>query len=479
MTTLNRKIKFGQIGGGQGSFIGAVHRRAAISDGKTELVAGAFASTPEKAIASGKELLIADDRNYASWEEMLEKERGCDQRDLVILKERMERWSKFHQNLAQPVLRNASLLGTDVSIPENPDAVSVNSEVTSGGETLSTKSPNGTSSELKPVKPKGAEDKNPIVLFECVLLALEESIGTQKGQNLLKSFQDGFLLTQGPSDIKTSFTKDFSGLLVPGTGVERAFSRSISWGSVRYNANILNITNNRIETLSRPILNAFLGQPASFASGSTLIAGLSGSSGGSVVNVPVGTIITITATNVQGVFVDVDVDMETSSQTTTDPKLGLASQVMDIQKARIKTKLRLQFNETGMVGGNYERSSNYLKDGVPLLNKIPLVQYFFASETNSGKKKSILFLLTPRRPKEAEEKFKEVHSLKHRHHRWPDLYQFMKNNSEQSMIDMRDMGIFYNEKISKLAFYSRSDMVQLPDENLKDAIGSFRSFIYY
>ncbi len=74
MTTLNRKIKFGQIGGGQGSFIGAVHRRAAISDGLTELVAGAFASTPEKAKASGKELLIADDRNYGTWQEMLEKE---------------------------------------------------------------------------------------------------------------------------------------------------------------------------------------------------------------------------------------------------------------------------------------------------------------------------------------------------------------------------------------------------------------------
>ncbi|MEM7335232.1 MAG: gfo/Idh/MocA family oxidoreductase, partial [Chloroflexota bacterium] len=39
---MNRKLKFGQIGGGRDSFIGAVHRRAAISDGKTELVAGAF-----------------------------------------------------------------------------------------------------------------------------------------------------------------------------------------------------------------------------------------------------------------------------------------------------------------------------------------------------------------------------------------------------------------------------------------------------
>ncbi|MEM9775383.1 MAG: Gfo/Idh/MocA family oxidoreductase [Chloroflexota bacterium] len=72
--TLNRKIKFGQVGGGRDSFIGAVHRRAAISDGLTELVAGAFSSTPEKAQASGEDLLIAPERNYGSWQEMLEKE---------------------------------------------------------------------------------------------------------------------------------------------------------------------------------------------------------------------------------------------------------------------------------------------------------------------------------------------------------------------------------------------------------------------
>ncbi len=71
---LQRKLKFGQIGGGRDSFIGAVHRRAAISDGMTELVAGAFSSTLEKAKASGRDLLIADDRNYGSWQEMLAKE---------------------------------------------------------------------------------------------------------------------------------------------------------------------------------------------------------------------------------------------------------------------------------------------------------------------------------------------------------------------------------------------------------------------
>ena len=39
-----------------------------------ELVAGAFSSNPERALASGKELGIAEDRNYQNFHEMAEKE---------------------------------------------------------------------------------------------------------------------------------------------------------------------------------------------------------------------------------------------------------------------------------------------------------------------------------------------------------------------------------------------------------------------
>lgn len=69
---LQRKLKFGQIGGGRDSFIGAVHRRAAISDGFTEFVAGALSSNPDKAKLSGQDLLL--ERNYGTWQEMLDKE---------------------------------------------------------------------------------------------------------------------------------------------------------------------------------------------------------------------------------------------------------------------------------------------------------------------------------------------------------------------------------------------------------------------
>lgn len=71
---LDRKLKFGMVGGGRDAFIGAVHRRAATLDGGAELVAGCFSSTPEKSKASGRDLLLRDERVYGTYQEMVEKE---------------------------------------------------------------------------------------------------------------------------------------------------------------------------------------------------------------------------------------------------------------------------------------------------------------------------------------------------------------------------------------------------------------------
>ncbi|MBC2606805.1 Gfo/Idh/MocA family protein [Pelagicoccus albus] len=71
---MKRKLRMGMVGGGQGAFIGAVHRAAANLDGQIELVAGAFSSDPARSKASGKELYIAPDRCYASYQEMAKAE---------------------------------------------------------------------------------------------------------------------------------------------------------------------------------------------------------------------------------------------------------------------------------------------------------------------------------------------------------------------------------------------------------------------
>jgi len=74
--TIGRKLKMGMVGGGRGSFIGAVHARAAMLDGGVELVAGAFASTPERSRLSAQDFYITGERAYGTWEEMLEQERA-------------------------------------------------------------------------------------------------------------------------------------------------------------------------------------------------------------------------------------------------------------------------------------------------------------------------------------------------------------------------------------------------------------------
>lgn len=68
------KIRLGMVGGGQGAFIGGVHRMAARIDDHFDLVAGALSSTPEKSLASGRELGLDPARCYGSFEEMAEKE---------------------------------------------------------------------------------------------------------------------------------------------------------------------------------------------------------------------------------------------------------------------------------------------------------------------------------------------------------------------------------------------------------------------
>ena len=70
-----RRLRAAMIGGGQGAFIGAVHRLAQRLDGDIELVAGAMHADPEIAVASALELGIAEDRAHRTWMELLEDEK--------------------------------------------------------------------------------------------------------------------------------------------------------------------------------------------------------------------------------------------------------------------------------------------------------------------------------------------------------------------------------------------------------------------
>ena len=71
---MKKKLRLGMIGGGQGAFIGAVHRLSARMDDKYDFLAGCLSSTPEKAELSAKELGLDLTRSYPDYKTMAEQE---------------------------------------------------------------------------------------------------------------------------------------------------------------------------------------------------------------------------------------------------------------------------------------------------------------------------------------------------------------------------------------------------------------------
>lgn len=72
----DRRIRMGLVGGGPGSFIGAIHRYAAELDREFELVAGAFSRHPETSAAGAAVYRLPSERAYSSLDAMIAAERA-------------------------------------------------------------------------------------------------------------------------------------------------------------------------------------------------------------------------------------------------------------------------------------------------------------------------------------------------------------------------------------------------------------------
>ncbi len=82
MESWRRKLRMGMVGGGEGAFIGGVHRIVAALDQQVELVAGCFSRDPENTKRTGRQLYLDPARCYPSYEVMAAREKAlpADQR---------------------------------------------------------------------------------------------------------------------------------------------------------------------------------------------------------------------------------------------------------------------------------------------------------------------------------------------------------------------------------------------------------------
>lgn len=79
-------ITYGMVGGGQGAFIGDVHRKAIALDGLAEISAGCFSRSYENTQTTGQQLGLDHERLYTTYEEMAQKEGSrSDKIDFVVI----------------------------------------------------------------------------------------------------------------------------------------------------------------------------------------------------------------------------------------------------------------------------------------------------------------------------------------------------------------------------------------------------------
>jgi predicted dehydrogenase len=86
ISMLGRRLRLAVIGGGPGSFIGAMHRQAARLDDRYQLVAAALSSNPEKSVSAGQDIGLSPERCYASAMDLLAAESSrADGADVVAI----------------------------------------------------------------------------------------------------------------------------------------------------------------------------------------------------------------------------------------------------------------------------------------------------------------------------------------------------------------------------------------------------------
>lgn len=245
-----------------------------------------------------------------------------------------------------------------------------------------------------------------MVLVDVVIMRTEDSLSTRKGVNLLNALTLQFGGNGNPGFTKTftsneSVQPDFSGTITTSNATSTALTRAISIPALSYSLNIVNSNANLNEVLARPTLAALNGVRSEFFSGSTLNAAVVSTStvGGSSVQIEkeIGVKLSILPTFLSDNKIRLTVDAQRtflkppSSDVTYTYKL-------ETSKIMVNANVVMEFGETLVLGGLSEKETSNARDGVPFLQDIPGVQYFFSTKKTDDFQRSVLMLITPREP---------------------------------------------------------------------------------
>ena len=265
-----------------------------------------------------------------------------------------------------------------------------------------------------------------MVLVDVVIMRTEDSLSTRKGVNLLNALTLQFGSSSGPafsrnfsstgsstgSSTSSSTSTPQNGLegTIPATNpnanamanvTATALTRAISIPALSYSLNIVNSNANINEVLARPTLAALNGVRSEFFSGTTLNAAVvsTGAVGGNPVQIEkeIGVKLSILPTFLSGNKIRLTVDAQRTFLRTPSSDV-IYTYKLETSKIMVNANVIMEFGETLVLGGLSEKETSNARDGVPVLQDIPGVQYLFSTKKTDDFQRSVLMLITPREP---------------------------------------------------------------------------------
>jgi tetratricopeptide (TPR) repeat protein len=377
-----------------------------------------------------------------------------DRSDLSFVRRRVDNWRSFYESDAKVILAQGGYdpyAGGGTTYQSNPYGDSYG-DGSSDAYDVYGDAPVDTYGDEVVSSPDDAS----MVVVDVVLIGTQEDMRDSRGVNLLNGLQLQFgnPLTGAPAaGITRSKTRDFLG-----TGLEestKTITSQISIPAVTYSLNIANSLNSDNQILAKPSLVAQTGKTSEFFSGTEILAAaVSGGNGDSVsVQKEVGVKLAVTPQ----VLANDEIRLHVVAERTflTDPSNSVVFEFrLDTTKTNVNSTVTMKFGETLILGGLSERETSNVSDGVPLLKDIPILSYLFSEKTERNFEKSILILLTPRRPhyvrqsaedrKHTGEDFSplepEVSRLERRHSDW-----FTPRPTFESILDKLQGKAFFDE----------------------------------
>jgi general secretion pathway protein D len=234
-----------------------------------------------------------------------------------------------------------------------------------------------------------------MVMLDVAIIATEEDNSDTFGVNLLDGLKIQFGNSSGSAAVLRNATSD----LINKVNDTAVITRIIQIPAITYTLNIANAQDRRNEVLARPTLVALGGLPSTFFSGVDVIgAAISTGAGGSVqVQKEAGVKLSLTPEFLPDDLIKIQVTAERTFLTNPSSNVVFDFR-LDTSKTLVSANVAMKFGETLILSGLSERNTESNASGVPVLRDIPIVQYLFHRKSKRDYFKSVLIMVTPRRP---------------------------------------------------------------------------------